>query len=170
MDLAPFLVWLKLLHILGALGLLLAHGASAAVSFKLRGERDRVRIQALLDLSGASLNAFYLAFAVVLFAGILTGIAGGYWTSGQLWIWASLILFVATVVAMYVLASSWFASVRHAVGVATLQDIRKGLQPPPPLEDEELAALLTSRRPLTIAAVGLGAIVLLVYLMVLKPF
>jgi hypothetical protein len=170
MDLAPFLPWLKLLHILGALGLLLAHGASAAVSFKLRGERDRMRIQALLELSSASLGAFYLAFMVLLIAGILSGIAGGYWTSGQLWIWASLILFVATIVAMYLLATPWFGSVRNAVGVATYQDIRKGMPPPPQLGDQELAALLSSRRPLEIAAVGLGGIVLLVYLMVLKPF
>ena len=170
MDLAPFLIWLKLLHILGALGLMLTHGASSAVAFKLRGERDRVRIQALVELSNTYLNAFYLALAVVLIAGILTGIAGGYWTSGQLWIWASLILFFATVIAMYLLATPYFEAIRHAVGIATFNDIRKGLAPPPPLGDRELVILLASRRPISIAAVGLGGIVLLVYLMVVKPF
>jgi hypothetical protein len=170
MDLGPFLVWLKFLHILGALGLVLTHGASAAVSFKLRGERDRVRIQALVELSAVYLNAFYISLAVVLIAGILTGIAGGYWTSGQFWIWASLVLFIATTVGMYLLATPWFVSVRHAVGVATYQDLRSGTPPPLPLGDTELAELLASRRPFAIAAVGLGAIVLLVFLMVFKPF
>jgi hypothetical protein len=170
MDLAPFLVWLKLLHILGALGLVLTHGASAAVAFKLRGERDRVRVQALVDLSNAYLNAFYLSFAVVLIAGILSGIAGGYWTSGRLWIWASLMVFFATAIGMFVLATPHFEAIRHAVGVATFSDIRKGVAPPPPLDDGELATLLTSRKPLWIAAVGLGGITLLVYLMVVKPF
>jgi hypothetical protein len=170
MDLAPFLIWLKFVHILAALGLVLTHGASAAVSVKLRGERDRVRIGALIDLSNAYLNAFYLAFAVVLFAGILAGIAGGYWTGGQLWIWASLILFFAIAVGMYALATPYYEQVRHAVGIATFQDLRKGLSPPPPLADVELARLLASRRPFEISAVGLGGIALLVYLMVIKPF
>src|SRR5712691_11801215 len=107
MDLGPFLVWLKFIHILGALGLVLAHGASAAVAFKLRSERDRARIGALVDLSNAYLNSFYLAFTVVLIAGILTGIAGGYWTSGQLWTWAALVLFFVIAVGMYVLATPY---------------------------------------------------------------
>jgi hypothetical protein len=170
MDLGPFLIWLKFVHVLAALALLLTHGASAAVSFKLRSERDRVRIGALIDLSNAYLNAFYLAFAVVLFAGILTGIAGGYWTSGQLWIWASLIVFFAIAIGMYVLATPYYEQVRHAVGIATFNDVRKGLTPPPPLGDAELATLLASRRPFTISAVGLGGIALLVYFMVIKPF
>jgi hypothetical protein len=170
MDLAPYYVWLKLLHVLGALGLVLAHGASAAVTFKLRGERDRVRIGALVDLSNAYLNAFYLAFAVVFIAGILTGISGAFWTSGQLWIWVALVVFVAIVVAMYALAVPHFQELRHALGVRTFQDIRKGLDAPPPASDAELIQLLRSNRPIWVAAVGLIGIVLLVYLMVVKPF
>jgi hypothetical protein len=170
MDLAPLLPWLKLVHVLGALALVLVHGASAAVAFKLRGERDRVRIGALIDLSNAYLNVFYLALVVVLIAGILAGIAGGYWTGGQLWIWASLILFFAIVIGMYALAAPYYQDVRHAVGIATYNDLRKGLEQPPPLGDPELASLLTSRRPVSVAAVGLGGIVLLAYFMVIKPF
>lgn len=170
MDLAPFFVWLKLIHVLAALALVLAHGASAAVAFKLRGERDRVRIGALVDLSNAYLNAFYLALVVVLLAGILAGIGAGYWTNGQLWIWASVIVFVAIVVGMYALAMPYFRDVRHALGMATFEDVRRGIAPPSPAADGELAALLASRRPMAVAAVGLGGIVLLVYLMVLKPF
>ena len=170
MDLAPFFIWLKLIHVLAALALVLTHGASAAVAFKLRGERDRVRIGALVDLSNAYLNAFYLAFVVVLGAGILTGIGAGYWTSGQLWIWASLIAFFAIVVGMYALATPYFRDLRHALGMATFQDMRQGIAPPPPAGDHELAALVTSGRPVAVAAVGLLGIVLLVYLMVVKPF
>jgi len=170
MDLAPLLIWLKFIHILGALGLMLTHGASAAVAFKLRNERDRARIGALIDLSNAYLNAFYFAFAVVLIAGVLTGIAGGYWTSGQLWIWASLVVFFAIAIGMYVLATPYYQSVRHALGIRTFQDIRSGAEPPPPLGDSELGLLLASSRPLSVAGVGLIGIVLLVYFMVLKPF
>jgi hypothetical protein len=170
MDLVPLLIWLKFIHVLGALGLVLTHGASAAVAFKLRGERDRGRIGALIDLSSAYLNAFYVSLAVVLFAGILAGIAGGYWTSGQLWIWVALIIFIAIVVGMYLLATPYYEQVRHGIGMASFNDIRKGLEPPPSLGDDELAVVLVSRRPLWVAAIGLIGIVVLVYLMVLKPF
>jgi hypothetical protein len=170
MDLAPILIWLKLIHILGALALVLTHGASAAVAFKLRGERDPTRIRALVELSNAYLGAFYMAFTVVLVAGILTGVAAGYWTSGQLWIWVSLIVFFATSAGMYLLAMPHFEAIRHAVGIATYSDIRKGLGPPEPLSDPDLANLLNSSKPLSIAVVGVVGIVLLVYLMVVKPF
>lgn len=170
MDLAPFFIWLKLIHVLAALALVLTHGASAAVAFKLRSERDRVRIGALIDLSNAYLNAFYLALVVVLAAGILAGIGAGYWTSGQLWIWAALIVFVAIIVAMYALAMPYFTDVRHALGMATFRDIGQGIAPPLPADDHELAALLASSRPMAVAAVGLVGIVLLVWLMVTKPF
>jgi hypothetical protein len=170
MDLAPFYLWLKLIHVLGALGLVLAHGASAAVAFKLRTERDRARIGALVDLSNAYLGMFYLALVTVLLAGILTGIGAGYWTSGQLWIWVSLVVFIAIIVGMYGLAMPYFRDVRHALGMATYEDVRKGIGPPPPADDGQLAQLLTSGRPMAIAAVGLIGIVVLVYLMVVKPF
>jgi hypothetical protein len=170
MDLGPFVIWLKFIHVLGALALVLTHGASAAVAFKLRGERDRVRIGALVDLSNAYLNAFYLAFVIVFAAGILTGIGAGYWTSGQLWIWASLIVFIAIVIGMYALAMPYFRDLRRALGIATFQDVRAGIAAPPPADDRELAALLASSRPMWVAAVGLVGIVLLVYLMVVKPF
>ena len=45
--------WVVFLHVLSAFGFLLAHGASAAVMFKVRGEQDRARLHALLDLSNA---------------------------------------------------------------------------------------------------------------------
>jgi hypothetical protein len=170
MDLAPIYIWLKLVHVLGALGLVLAHGASAAVTFKLRGERDRVRIGALVDLSNAYLNAFYVAFATVFIAGILTGIAGGFWTSGQLWIWAALVVFVAIVFSMYGLAMPYFQELRHALGIRTFQDIQKGLESPPLASDADLLTLLHSNRPIWVAVVGLVGIVVLVYLMVVKPF
>jgi hypothetical protein len=170
MDLAPFIIWLKLIHVLGALALMLAHGASAAVAFKLRTERDRTRIGALVDLSGASLSVFYVALLVVLVAGILTGIAGGYWTSGLLWIWASLVVFLVIVGGMYAMASSFFRDVRHAIGMATMFDARRGDSPPAPVGEGELAELLSSPRPMAVAALGLIGIAVLVYLMVLKPF
>ena len=54
MDLSPIERWLTLIHILGALGFMLAHGVAAVAAFRLRREREAERIRAILDLSAAS--------------------------------------------------------------------------------------------------------------------
>ena len=51
--------WVKFVHVLAVLGFLAAHGASVSVAFKLRGERERDRISAVLDFSWAYLKAMY---------------------------------------------------------------------------------------------------------------
>jgi hypothetical protein len=54
--------------------------------------------------------------------------------------------------------------------MATMIDIRRGETPPPPVDDTALAELLGSSRPMVVAAIGLIGIVVLVYLMTVKPF
>ena len=170
MDLALFRPWIVFLHVVSVLGLLAIHGISIGVVFKVRGERDPLRIRTLLELSNAYLNAFYGFLMLVLATGILAGVAGGWWTSGRLWIWAALGVLIGIVIAMYVLASSYFETLRHAVGIATFQDVRKGLAAPQPAAPAELERLLASRRAEQIAAVGFGGVAALVWLMILKPF
>lgn len=170
MDLTPWLPLLRLVHVLAAFAFVLIHGASAMVAFKLRGERDRTRIQALLELSNAYLNWLYIALLVLLLAGIASGIIGGYWTGGQYWLWVSLGLLVAILVGMYVIAVPHFDALRHALGMATYNDTRKNLAPPPPASDPELESLLASPRPIQAAVIGIGGIAIIVALMMLKPF
>jgi hypothetical protein len=170
MNLAPFHSWLVLVHILGVFGFLIAHGASVAVAFRLRSEREPARIRALLELSNAYLNAMYLGLTVLLIGGILAGISGGWWTSGKLWIWAAVVVLVGIAVGMYVVALPYFNNLRNAVGLATYQDAQKGLAPPEPLPVGQLETLLSSSAPAVTAAIGLGGIVVIAWLMVLKPF
>ncbi len=170
MDLTPVRPWLTLVHILAAFAFVFVHGASSMVAFKLRSERDRKRIQALLELSNAYLNALYVAFLVLFAAGILAGIAGGHWTSGRTWIWAALILLIVVTVLMYVIPAPYFEELRHALGMATFNDVRKKLEPPPPVSDAELERLLLSPRPLQTAAVGIVGLGVIIWLMVMKPF
>jgi hypothetical protein len=54
--------------------------------------------------------------------------------------------------------------------VATFDDMRKQREPPPPAPDEELARVLASPQPVIAAAIGVGGIAVLVWLMMLKPF
>ena len=170
MDLTPLRPWLVLTHVLAVLAFVLLHGASASVAFRLRGERQPERVRALLELSNAYLNWMYGALVILLLSGIAAGIVGGWWTSGRLWLWASLGLLVAVFVGMYAVAAPYFEALRHAVGLATYQDIREQRDPPPPVTAGELATLLESRRPAVVAMIGLGGIALITGLMILKPF
>lgn len=170
MDLAPYLPILRLVHVLSVLAFVLVHGASAMVAFRVRSERDGARIKALLELSSAYQGWGWIALLVVLVSGILGGIAGGWWTSGQLWLWASVGVFIGITALMTPIPTAYLNDVRHAVGMATYDDTRKKLEPPAPVSDEELARVLDSNRPNIGAAIGLGGLAILVWLMMFKPF
>jgi hypothetical protein len=170
MDLSPYRGWLLFLHIVAIFGFLLLHGISVGVNFKIRAERDRTRIAAYLELSNTYLNLMYALLSLVLLTGILSGIAGAWWTSGRLWIWAGVGVLVLLGILMPALATTWMDNLRHAVGIPTFNDNRKKLAPPPPASDAELAVLLSSSRPVVVAILGMVGLIILAWLMVLKPF
>lgn len=164
MDLYP---WVVLTHILAAFGFVMAHGVSAFAAFAMRRSGDPADVRTLLGLSGMSIGALYISLLVLLLAGITAAIMHGFF--GQLWPWAAIILVVVIVVAMYGVASRYYATIRRAVGLPSMND-KKGEVPPPPVSAEELATLLDTRRPEAIAGIGFVGLVLIVWLMVLKPF
>ena len=57
--------WLIFLHVLAVLTFFLAHGASAAMAFKLRKERDFGRIRAMLDLSWSTGVLVIVSFLIM---------------------------------------------------------------------------------------------------------
>lgn len=138
MDLVLFLAPLKLIHVLAALAFVMAHGTSAAVSLRLRGLRDRATILAYLDLSERTMGATYASLLVVFVGGIISGIAGGYWTSGRLWLWASMAVFMAIALEMSFVRWRYLLRVRTALGIAQVsalatvrhQDPTRSLRPP----------------------------------------
>jgi hypothetical protein len=166
MDIKP---WLVILHVLSAFGFLAVHGISMGVVFRVRKERDRGRLATLLEFSATYLNALYLFLLLLLVTGIASGILGGYWTSGQLWLWVSLGLLIALTVAMYYFMTEPFVAMRSGLGIQGMQDKKKGIVPTP-VSDAELAVLLTARRPVIGAALGIGTIVVIAALMEMKPF
>ena len=170
MDLGPLLPWFNLVHVLSAMAFILIHGFSGLIALRVRAERDRSRLTGLLDLSAGWLNWGWLALATVLASGILAGIAGGWWTSGRLWIWASLIVFIAVGAAMTPIAAGYMEAARHAVGMPSVMDRRKNVEPPPAASDAELERILSSSRPLVTTVIGLGGIAVLTWLMMMKPF
>jgi hypothetical protein len=161
MDWYPVVV---LLHILGAFGFALSHGASVLAAFRLRAERDPVRIGALLDLSAFGLGAMYASLLLLVAAGVTAGFIGGWW--GRAWIWTAIGVLVVVMGAMYPLGSQYFRDLRHAVGQRAYGD----KEDPVPATPAQLEVLLTSNRPVLVAAVGLLGLATLVWLMVVKPF
>jgi hypothetical protein len=155
--------WLVFVHILAGFGFVLAHGVSAFAAFRVRAERDPRHLAVLLDLSGRSVLASYVSLLVLIVAGIAAGIIGRWF--GQVWIWAAIVVMVAVSAAMLAYAAPYYTRLRLALGLPA-----HGRQTTAePLSAAELAALLDSRRPEGVAAVGGVGLVLLIWLMYFKP-
>jgi hypothetical protein len=160
-----FYTWFVFLHILAALGFVFAHGTTAFVAFRVRGEREPQRIAALLDLSNASVGLMYVSLLVLVMAGIAAGVIGSWF--GQLWVWAAIVVLVLVTVAMFAYAVPYYERVRLAVGQPGR---RSRAEAAPHLPREELAGLLDSRRPEGISVIGGVGLALIIWLMVFKPF
>ena len=92
---------------------------------------------------------------------------GGFW--GSLWIWVAIGVLVLVIGAMYPMGSLHYAKVRRAVGLKAYSD-PKDAPPPEPLSGPELETLLASNRPFVLAAIGGIGLVVIIWLMVVKPF
>ena len=167
MDLTPYLPWLKFAHILGAFLFVGGHGVSMAMAFRLRHEREAPRMLALLDLSAGAIGLATIGMLVLLVAGIVDGVVGGYF--GLLWIWAALVIFVGTGIAMTPMASGHFNAIRQALGQRTRQ-MKPGEPDPVALPIDQAIALAAGPRPMQVAAIGGIALLVLLWLMTFKPF
>ncbi|HXU84296.1 MAG TPA: hypothetical protein VN773_00680 [Verrucomicrobiae bacterium] len=159
--------WIVLLHIAGAFIFVASHGVAIWMAVELPRQRDPKRIAALLDLSSASLNGLYVGLLLLLVGGIWAGIDRSWFRFG--WIWTALVLLVAITVAMYLVATPYFKELRLAVGQRVM-GMPKDAPDPVPLSDTEIAAI-AARSPVAIlSAVGVGGLLIILWLMVVKPF
>ena len=161
--------WYALVVFIHAAAILLffiAHGTSMAVAFAVKREEDPQRLRALLDLSRAAIGPAVSALSVIgLLGGILAGFMGNWW--GQLWIWISLVLLLVVAFAMTPLMAARLNAIRAAAGQANPRQ----KDAPPPVENlEELRRLQAAWNPLPIAVVGIGSFLVILYLMIEKPF
>lgn len=161
--------WIVFVHVAAAFGLVLAHGVAVFMGFRIRRERDRARIAALLDLSTASLPMMYVSLLIVIAAGLVAGAIGGW--LGQLWIWAALGVLVAVAVAMSVIGSRHYVHLRHLVGASISPRKARRLEPlgDPERVERELAARLGSRVPEWLTVIGGIGLLIVIWLMVVKP-
>jgi plastocyanin len=151
--------WWVFVHLVGVFGFLMTHGVSVYVTFALRKERDPARVSQLLELSGSTIPFMWASIGVLLAGGIVGGFTGGFW--GQAWIWAAIGVLIAVTAAMYAIATPWISRLRTISGA-----MAGGTQA---VSQEQFEAILRSRRPDTIAAVGFVGLLVLLYLMMFKP-
>lgn len=163
MDWQP---WLRFTHVLAAFAFVLAHGVSVFVTVKLRSEHDPARVGPLLDLSRFSLPIADLAILVLLISGIAGGFVGGYWD--RLWLWISIGVLVFLLGYMSFRGVKHHDAIRHALGMAGFYD-KKGAAVPEP-DPAALAAALSSPRAMELATVGGIGLLVILWLMVVKPF
>ena len=144
----------------------IAHGTSMAVAFALKRETDPARVRALLDLSRFSLGVPVVVLIVSgLLTGILAGFMGGHWGTG--WLWISIVLFVLVGGLMTPLATFRLKPMRAAAGMPA----ETGVPEAPPQEDpDELRRLIDAWNPLGPTSMGLVAFIVILYLMMAKPF
>ena len=152
--------WLVTIHILGVLGFMFTHGVSAAMSLRLRHERNPDRIRVLLQISSSTLGVLYVSILLLLAGGIWAGFKGHWW--GQGWIWVSLGVFVANLVFMYAVATPYYRRIRK---VMTIHESGSAAVGP-----DEIDAMLRSQLPRVVLAVGAVSLAFIAYLMVQKPF
>ena len=161
--------WLVFAHILGVFGFLLAHGTAAAVTFALRRQREVERIRVLLDLSRGVTMVANVSLLVLLAAGITAGFMGNWW--GQGWIWASLGLFILIGVTMTLLGSRPLNRLRqlvHAGNPSRSETISHASLDTS--SEKQLAVLLAATHPWLLTVIGGGGLVLILWLMMFKPF
>jgi uncharacterized membrane protein len=152
--------WWKFMHVIGVIAFVLFHGVSVIAGLRLRGERDRARIAALLQFSGSSVRGMYVSLGWLIAFGVVAGVKGLYWNDG--WFWISVAILVLVTGEMTALARPYYRRVKEAVEVRPSGVPRRS--------DEELELILRSRLSLWNAVIGFAALAAITWLMIFKPF
>ena len=158
--------WIVFLHVLGAFGFMLGHGASAAAMFRIRKERNVDKLKAILELSLSLAGFTYISLLVMVFSGIALAFMGRLWGKG--WIWISVGLLIAMTILMAAFAANHFGKLRWALGLPV-----PGSKEDPPEEvasAEEIERIQQAGRPILNTAIGVVGWSLILWLMMFKPF
>ena len=151
--------WWKFIHLIGVVAFMAAHGTSMAATVMVRRMRDPQRISGVLQLSATTVLSFYVSTLVLLVGGIGAGIQGRWFEQG--WIWLSVGLFVAVGILMFPMARGYFRRIRTVIEL---------MESGTAVTQEDFVRVLNSGNPMVTVATGAVVILLIVYLMVLKPF
>ena len=159
--------WIVLLHVVGAFLFVLSHGASVWAVNAIRRERDPRRIAALSDVSSLSLSTAYIGLLMLLVGGIWAGIFANHFA--RAWIWVALVVFLAVATGMYIVAVPYFKRLRLGLG-QRVQGMAKDAPDPTPAPDDDVVAIAAAAPAAVLNVVGGVGLVVILWLMVVKPF
>ena len=154
--------WIVFLHILGVFWFLLAHGVSLYVAVRVQREKDIHGIQALLGLSASAVMASLIGLIVLLLAGVVLAFMGSWWSQG--WVWASLGVFVLIWASMSIFTGPAFRRARMAAGFTGPTTVNESSV------SEKLPQAIAELRPMIPMVIGGVGLIVILWLMVLKPF
>jgi len=159
--------WIIVLHVIASILFFAAHGVSVFVMFRLKSTPTVEGVSALLQLSRTALGVVHVTITLAVVTGIWAGLAGGWLRTG--WFWTALALIVSLSFAMVPYGTSRFNRIRAAIGLPLSGPGKKS----PPREQPDIIEMrraLDDLRPLSLLAIGMTALVVIVWLMVIKPF
>jgi hypothetical protein len=148
---------LVFLHLVGVVIFAIAHGVSMFAAFRVRGETDPRVIAAVLGMSKSAVRWLYLGLVLLGIGGF-----GAAWQSGVLlapWTIASYVVIIVVVAVMGTVGTPYYVRLRELVG-------RDGAGAATP---DVLEATLDTRRPEILVTVGSVGLLLLLWLMVVRP-
>jgi hypothetical protein len=159
--------WLKFLHVVAVFTFIMSHGTSIAISFSVKKEEDVNKIKSMLDLSGSMWVMMMLSLLVAGIAGIVLGFMGNWWS--RWWLWVSIVLLLVIIIWMFMIGQGTYHLLRKALGMPYMAR-GKDMPAEKPTSDKERASLIAKTRPHLMLLVGYGGFVVIIWLMMFKPF
>ena len=160
-------LWIKFIHVVAGFTFIMAHGAAITFSFRVKHEKELERVSAMFALSESMWPVYMLSWLVLMIAGIANGFMGKWWSHG--WIWVSLVLMIVITVWMFQLGYKTYHPLRKAYGLP-YRDTKGDKPAEPPLAEEERVAIIAATKPMQMLVVGYGGFILILWLMIFKPF
>ena len=148
---------LVFLHLVGVVVFAIAHGVSIFAAFRVRRETDPRIVAAVLDMSKSAVRFLYIGLLLLGVGGL-----GAAWQAGLLlapWAIASYVVLIIVIGVMYGVATTYYIAVREMVS-------RDGADAPDP---DVLRQILDTRRPEVLTGVGSLGMLVLLWLMVVRP-
>jgi uncharacterized membrane protein len=130
-----------------------------AATVMLRRFKEPQQVAGILQMSAATVGAFYLSTLVLLVGGVGAGVVGQWFDQG--WIWVSLGLLIGVGILMFPMGRRHFRRIRMV-----LELMETGTA----VSRDDFVRVVSSGNPILTAGTGFVAVLLIVYLMVLKPF
>ena len=130
------------------------------MAFRLRSAPDVPTARAILKMGQLSITPMYVGLLLLIIGGLGAAFAGDLF--GRPWVIASIVVFIVVLLVMWIVASPYYMR------------LRKSLEEPGPedaatLTWDDLKGQLDTRRPEILLSVGTIGLLLLVWLIVIKP-